>query len=66
MSARDEPFFFTVSCDSCSNYKDVDGRYRPGLDFLKGLPSVWDQTRGLAGEVGQYVAEARRQDENSA
>jgi len=30
------------------------------MDFLKGLPTVWDETRGLAGEVGQYVVEARR------
>jgi len=28
-------------------------------DFLKGLPTVWDETRGLAGEVGKYVVEAR-------
>jgi len=55
---------FTVACDSYSNYKDSDGRYLLGMDFLKGLPTVWDETRGLAGEVGQYVVEARRHGKN--
>ena len=27
--------------------------------FLKGLPTVWDETRGLAGEAGRYVVEVR-------
>ena len=30
------------------------------MDFLKGLPTVWDETRGLDGEVGKYAVEARR------
>ena len=51
---------FTVACDSPANYKDPDGSYLLGMDFLKGLPTVWDETRGLAGEVGQYVVEVRR------
>lgn len=51
---------FTVACDSYKNYKDKVGRYLPGMDFLKGLPTVWDETHGLAGEVGKYVAEVRR------
>ena len=51
---------FTVACDSYENYKDQDGQYKPGMDFLKGLPTVWDETRGLAGEVGEYVVEVRR------
>jgi alpha-glucosidase len=55
---------FTVACDSHQTYQDRDGNYVPGMDFLKGLPTVWDETRGLAGEVGQYVVEARRNGEN--
>ena len=51
---------FTVACDSYENYRDQDGQYKPGMDFLKGLPTVWDETRGLAGEVGEYVVEVRR------
>ena len=55
---------FTVACDSPDDYKDKDGAYLPGMDFLKGLPTVWDETRGLAGEVGKYVVEARRNGKN--
>jgi alpha-glucosidase len=55
---------FTVACDSPEDYKDKDGKYLLGMDFLKGLPTVWDETRGLAGEVGQYVVEARRNGKN--
>jgi alpha-glucosidase len=49
-----------VACDSPDHYRDKDGNFQPGMDFLKGLPTVWDETRGLAGEVGKYVIEARR------
>jgi alpha-glucosidase len=55
---------FTVACDSYKNYKDQSGKYKPGMDFLKGLPTVWDETRGLAGEVGQFAVEARRNGKN--
>jgi len=55
---------FTVACDSYKNYKDQSGKYKPGMDFLKGLPTVWDETHGLAGEVGQFVVEARRNGKN--
>ena len=55
---------FEVACDSPDDYKDKDGKYLLGMDFLKGLPTVWDETRGLAGEVGKYVAEVRRNGKN--
>jgi alpha-glucosidase len=55
---------FTVACDSPEDYKDKDGKYLLGVDFVKGLPTVWDETRGLAGEVGQYVVEVRRHGKN--
>jgi alpha-glucosidase len=55
---------FTVACDSPADYKDAQGKYLLGMDFLKGLPTVWDETRGLAGEVGQYVVETRRNGKN--
>ncbi len=29
------------------------------LDFIRAVPASWDQTRALAGEVGEYVAIAR-------
>lgn len=31
-----------------------------GLDFITALPTTWDETRFLSGDVGQYVAIARR------
>jgi alpha-glucosidase len=55
---------FTVACDAYQNYQDKHGKYLPGMDFLKGLPTVWDETRGLDGEVGKYVVEARRNGKN--
>jgi alpha-glucosidase len=55
---------FTVASDSPADYKDPQGNYLLGMDFLKGLPTVWDETRGLAGEVGQYVVEVRRNGKN--
>ena len=55
---------FTVACDSPADYKDPQGKYLIGMDFLKGLPTVWDETHGLAGEVGKYVVEVRRNGKN--
>jgi alpha-glucosidase len=55
---------FMVACDSPEDYRDKDGKYLLGMDFLKGLPTVWDETRGLDGKVGEYVVEARRNGKN--
>ena len=55
---------FTVACDLPEDYEDKDGKYLLGMDFLKGLPTVWDETRGLDGKVGEYVVEARRSGKN--
>jgi alpha-glucosidase len=35
-------------------------RGQAGADFLALVPAAWDQTIGLAGEIGQFVALARR------
>lgn len=32
----------------------------PELEFWKNIPTVWDDTRVIAGEIGQYIAMARR------
>ena len=43
-------------CDSPSNYmqeKECTG-------FIAAIPTVWDETRGLDGKVGDYIAMARR------
>ena len=43
-------------CDSPSNYmKEVEC-----TEFIAAVPEVWDESRGLAGKVGEYIAMARR------
>jgi alpha-glucosidase len=44
-----------VLCDSPKNY-----RGQPGVDFLKKIPTVWDDTRVLDGAMGEHLAIARR------
>jgi alpha-glucosidase len=42
-------------CDSPQNY-----RGQPGVEFFRGLPTVWDDTVVLSAEVAQHVVLARR------
>jgi alpha-glucosidase len=42
-------------CDSPANY-----RSEPGLEFFRGLPTVWDETIVLAAEVAEHVVVTRR------
>lgn len=44
-----------VLCDSPVNY-----RGQPGVEFLRNIPTVWDETVVLSGEVGKSIALARR------
>ncbi len=44
-----------VLCDSPDNY-----RGQPGVEFFRGLPTVWDDTVVLSAEVAQHVVIARR------
>jgi alpha-glucosidase len=41
---------------------DTPAAYRgePGAEFLKVVPASWDETKVLAGEIGEYVVIARR------
>ena len=43
-------------CDTPSNYL----REQECTDFIAAVPTCWDETRPLAGEVGHCVAVARR------
>jgi len=43
-------------CDSPSNYMEE----KECLEFIAEIPTVWDETKGLCGEVGKYIAMARR------
>jgi alpha-glucosidase len=45
----------TVACDHPDN---IIGK--PGADFLKIVPSVWDDTRFISGYPGDYIALARK------
>ncbi len=47
---------FTMLCDTPSAYM------REGVctDFIASIPTVWDETLGLDGKVGEWVAMARR------
>jgi alpha-glucosidase len=46
---------FLVLCDSPANY-----RGQPGVEFFRGLPTVWDETVVLSADVAQHVVIARR------
>ena len=43
-------------CDSPSNYM----KEKECTDFIASVPEIWDETRGLDGKVGEYIAMARR------
>jgi alpha-glucosidase len=45
----------TCVCDHPKHYRD-----QPGADFLKLVPTVWEDTRVLDGVVGEYVVIARQ------
>jgi len=49
------PSPLTVLCDSPKNY-----RGQPGVEFLHALPTVWDESVVLSGEVGKSIGIARR------
>ncbi len=41
---------------------DTPDNYRgqPGIDFIGRVPTVWDETRAIAGDIGEFVVLARR------
>lgn len=46
---------FTVACDHPDNYKN-----QMGTEFLKKVKTMWDDTRILNGQIGEYITSARR------
>ena len=46
---------FQVACDHPAQYKN-----QKGLEFLKKVKTVWDDTRVLNGQIGEYITMARR------
>jgi alpha-glucosidase len=49
----DSPFM--VACDHPNNYKG-----QLGVDFLKKVKTMWDETKILNGQIGEYITSARR------
>ena len=47
----------SMLCDSPTNYRILGGKC---TDFIAQVPTTWDETRVLAGEMGKYVITARR------
>ncbi|MBQ6087336.1 MAG: glycoside hydrolase family 97 protein [Bacteroidales bacterium] len=47
---------FTMLCDSPSNYMKEE----ECTSFIASFPTVWDETRAVAGKVGEYAVIARR------
>ncbi len=46
--------------DAPSAYKNADGSWADGAAFIRQVPTTWDETRVLAGDIGQYIVTARR------
>ncbi len=53
--------------DSPINYSKTDGvwpqpknEWQAGLEFIQRVPVTWDETRVIAGEIGQFIVMARR------
>ena len=49
----DSPFM--VACDAPENYKDQEGS-----EFLKKVKTMWDDTKILNGQIGEFISSARR------
>ena len=50
---------FVMLCDNPSAYlKEIET-----TEFISLFPTVWDETRVLQGEIGQYIVTARRKDD---
>jgi alpha-glucosidase len=46
--------------DAPQAYKKPDGTWEDGVDFIQAVPTTWDETRVLQGDIGQYIVTARR------
>ncbi|MGN6208400.1 glycoside hydrolase family 97 protein [Asticcacaulis sp.] len=46
--------------DAPQAYKKADGSWEDGVDFIRAVPTTWDETRVLQGDIGQYIVTARR------
>jgi alpha-glucosidase len=49
--------------DTPAAYRTADGGWQPGVDFIRMVPTSWDETRFIAGSIDEYVLIARRSGE---
>ena len=49
----------TVACDQPDHYAG-----KPGADFLKIVPTVWDETHVMNAGIGEYLVETRRKNKD--
>jgi alpha-glucosidase len=51
-----------MAADLIENYVEPDGKTtKPGFQFIVDVPTDWESSRAVAGEVGDYVAIARQE-----
>ena len=46
--------------DAPQAYKKADGSWEDGADLIRDVPVSWDETRVIAGDIGEYIVTARR------
>ncbi len=51
---------FQMVSDGPGAYKNADGSWADGAQFIQDVPTSWDETRILAGDIGQFIVSARR------
>lgn len=52
---------FQMVADGPGAYKTADGKgWADGAEFVQAVPTSWDETRVVAGDIGQYIVSARR------
>ena len=54
------PSPLTSLADAPVAYRSPGGGWAPGTAFIRDVPTTWDETRGIAGAFGQWIAVARR------
>jgi alpha-glucosidase len=51
---------FQMMSDGPGAYKTADGKWADGAEFIQQVPTTWDETRIVAGDIGEYIVSARR------
>jgi len=51
---------FVMVSDEPQAYRNADGSWADGADFIREVPTTWDETRVLQGDIGEYIVSARR------